>query len=99
MHGGKLKERTGKVKLDGMIADSFQVIAGDQIKTKSKLKKKTGETTEDWEIKPVRALAPGRKTYRRGSLRRALRRTRTPAAAQTLWAKNPTDTYDLPSSS
>ena len=39
-----------------------------------KFKKKIRKQTDEWEVKPVRALAPGRKTYRRGSLRRALRR-------------------------
>ena len=51
-------------------------------KKKSKKKRKAETLEETWEVRPVRALAPGRLKYRRGSLRRALRRTRTPQALE-----------------
>ena len=49
---------------------------------KNKKKRKADSLDDAWDVKPVRALAPGRLKYRRGSLRRALRRTRTPQAME-----------------
>ena len=47
---------------------------------KDKKKKAADDDVNVWEVPPVRLLAPGRLAYRRGSLKRALRRTKTPAA-------------------
>ena len=53
-------------------------------KKKRKAKDPENKTKEQgtWEVRPVRQLAPGRLKYRRGSLRRALRRTKTAAALE-----------------